>query len=472
MDNLPFDVLYLIFEYVNISDSRNVKLTCRRFYNIAKMVRFSGHVTIHKEKSSIIPKCKNYTLLGNPDKLPTNVLQDTFRWSNVKLCTGNLTDKYHSFIYAKSFVAKEIANEGMVTLPNAFENVEDLRLISFKSLNNIDAINDMRTLSRLSLMECDQLQRIQCSHDLDSLIITKCKSFTTLIADCNIRHINFIHTYNVSVVKLKGKSNFIDVSHNDKLQTLVGNSKHLNISHCKNVRDISTFVDLKGLDISNCVGITDISMLTKLKVLNIDHCTGITDISMLLSLERLNMRNCTGITDISMLTSLELLKIDGCSGITNINTLKNLRILYADDCVGITDVSELLLLENLHIDRCTGITDISMLKNLRKLSMVDCTGITSIGSLQYLEEWDMDSCRNVVSIGVYPNIRKACLHKCCGVRDISGLSNVSELNIVDCAAPVGEEFRNLKKLSVTRWFKEEYDFRSIEERCPGIEFGY
>jgi len=445
--DLPFDVLYLIFEYIHVSDSRSIKLTCRRFYNISKMIRFSGGVTIHKDRSFIIPKCQYYTLLGNPDKLPTNVLQDTFRWSRITLCTGSLADKYHSFIYAKSLVVNEIANAGMTTLPNVFENIEYLGLKSFKSLTNVDAVSQLPAIKYFTMKECNKLEFIHGIRNLDVLDIEDCKSLTILDNCSNIKTVRLSSNNNLQVVEIKGKSDLIIMHYCPKVRTLIGNAKRVRLYGSVGIEDISSLVDVEDL--------------------NINGCTKITDISMLKNLRKLSMNGCVGITDLSALTLLEELSMHGCTGVTDISMLKNLRKLNMDYCTGVSDVSELTLLEELSMDNCINVKDINMLKKLRKLNISHCTGITNIDTLPLLEELRMDCCANVVTISILPNIKFVSMYSCHGVKDVDGLMNVNILHVNDCWHVRGvEKLTNLKELAIGRF--SDYNIGMIRQNSPGV----
>eukprot|EP01136_Pigoraptor_vietnamica_P016991 Opistho-1_new@61543 len=109
---------------------------------------------------------------------------------------------------------------------------------------------------------------------------------------------------NVTYLRIGGS--FSDVS---SLRSV----KYLDLSSCKNVRDVSALGCVDTLVLDSCP-VEDVSALAGVRRLSLRH-TPVRDVSMLGGVHELDIGFCGNITDVSALSSVKVLNTAGCRGI-------------------------------------------------------------------------------------------------------------------------------------------------------------
>lgn len=228
--------------------------------------------------------------------------------------------------------------------------------------------------------------------------------------------------------------------------------KHLDLSGCSNLDDISMLSGLPNLidlGLSRCISLEDISALSMIETLSILDLsrTSISDINslrMLVNLTKLNLSECWNLKDISALsglTALTNLKISSCQHISDISVLSGLKNLRKLTLRGlkvsdISALSGLTSLRNLYM-RDTEISDVSVLSSLTELVALSLynTKVSDISALSALKDMRNLNLRNtkVSDINVLSGLKRLKNINLRGtrVRDISALSNLKLLKYID-----------------------------------------
>lgn len=212
MDNLPEDIIIIIYNKLCLSDIYNFNYVNNRFYNIFK-----------KNKIYIKKNCDKYTDI------------DTFY------------------------------NEDYNLIYNKLYKLEYINELCFKNcdMNNINFLENIE-INYLNIYKCFNLSLLPQFKNLYKISIDDCASITnsSLDNDCllNVRIINLTRCYKITDISILSK--------NKKLYSL-------NISDCININsDITKFDKLEKLNIAGCNKLdysdNTIKYLNKIKFLIID----------------------------------------------------------------------------------------------------------------------------------------------------------------------------------------------------------
>jgi hypothetical protein len=93
-------------------------------------------------------------------------------------------------------------------------------------------------------------------------------------------------------------------SHEVKNESVLDNAHSLDLSHCRDITDVSAQGDVHTLSLIHYLRVTDVNALGNVNSLDLSECDGITDISTLGNVHKLSLSGCTGITDVSELATV------------------------------------------------------------------------------------------------------------------------------------------------------------------------
>ncbi|CBH17045.1 T. brucei spp.-specific protein [Trypanosoma brucei gambiense DAL972] len=369
----------------------------------------------------------------------------------------------------------------------ASKSLLQLTLESITGLSNVEALANILTLEKLSLLGCNGIDAgIGCLGNLPQLKVldlsgtnTDSDSLRGLCVSQTIVSLNLSHCWKVtSVFHISALETLNELNLSDCIRINAGwealeKLQQLHVAILSNThitdRDISHFSkckELVTLDLSFCdelFDITSLSNITTLEDLNLDNCSKIRKgLSVLGELPRLRVLNVKGvhltnsvIGSLGNGKSFVKLILDNCKGLSDVtflsslSTLKELNLHHCDAVTsGIGTLGRLLQLRVLDlgwtkIDN-NSLEDIcacsSPLVSLNLSHCKEITSISAIASLNALEKLNIDNCCHVTSgwnvFGTLHQLRVAVLSNTRindeNIRHISECKSLNTLNLAFC----------------------------------------
>lgn len=219
----------------------------------------------------------------------------------------------------------------------SLQNLENCHTVVVKNNINLRKISKLYEIENLSIIECDNLYKLENVFATSYLIIDRC---------CSLKTFNFIES----------------------------NSVH--ISYCYNLSYIqTTYID--SLTIERCPSLTNVMLFDVTKLVNIYHCDLLESIdfdsgdafcfaSLVLNLEGDN--NITSIKD----WYVAELTIKNNPTVETICSIYNVNRLIVESCSNLYEVSDMVVLDYLLISNCISLESIAELYGIQHLSILEC----------------------------------------------------------------------------------------------------
>lgn len=428
--DLPYECLYIIFDYLRANDIISLRKVCTVFRNVVKYIKCEDDVirvsNLHDiyYNEELIYGFVNYNMRGVV--FPKGILEPN---NSVHAhCTGDIT-RYNGIKILNLYGANErydlsvLRDIKHLTLGdctienvvlgenNGIKSLSFLRSRQVKTITNGDQLNhldisgtsvsDVSSFKNLTRLDADDTEHLKVIRDLDKLVILNANDSDLLF---------IVNLPNVEFISCNG-SNVINIIEAPKLRKLNARSAIL--------RDVYGLNNLESLNIyhSNSRNISGLTTLHKLKYLNMNGtnatktfeglghveeilCSGnINDINKLTDTKYLSLRNYEGKT-ISNLPNLVTLNMEECST-SEIISLRRLKCLKMKKCevTGLYDLPKLITLE---VEGYKG-ECITKLPNLRALKVLG-DNLIYVTKVPKLISVEIESCLYLSRIDLTDNL--------------------------------------------------------------------
>jgi hypothetical protein len=322
LQQIPVDVIHYTREYINYKE-------WHQFLNSSKCLNFLKRQTLYMSLTS------NYSFL---------FMKDTAFRENVLTLVAHPFDQLKITITCTSY-------------PLMYDGLSNLHtLVFFVYLGSID-------LSRISSINCLQCRECRTLENVSSVFQPS----------SNIHSVDFSFSRQINDSYFESLLTDIEQMQNQN------SVKSLNLSHCYQIQNISSFQHLRKLVLQNCDHVSDVSSLSEAEYLDLTNCHRISDVSVLNRCQTLILDGCLGVRDVNMLGNVHHLSLKNCHGISDISGLgKGNYYVDLTNCRNIENISSLQDIMRLVIDGCSKVKAVDHLRKVISLSMKGCPLVEDI----------------------------------------------------------------------------------------------
>ena len=157
--------------------------------------------------------------------------------------------------------------------------------------------------------------------------------------------------------------------------------------------------DISEINISGCREIREIPMLPELQILYCSKCSNLQKIPILPKLRELDCSICLGLQEIPVLPRLIKLRCAGCMFLREIPLIPLLQEL---DCSICRSLQEIPVLPRLDYLKCSG-SPIRTIPFMPKLEMITCTGCSELREIPVLPRLKILWCEDCSNLVIQPN---------------------------------------------------------------------
>lgn len=372
---------------------------------------------------------------------------------------------------------------GVRFFPGA-ENLDHVNLSGCSNLENLQCLfrppsSRSHTSSKKSLTKSRSLDLSYCSDLVDlsafrlwtqerakKVQLTVDGSYCHAIVDCSA----LANCHTVSLNMCKGVT---DISALVNVHTLscrncpqlrnltpprrFSNVRHLTLSGCRELRDVSALGKCDYLNLSTCPGIRDVSALGQVRHLVLRKCTQLRSIRGLTGNVVLDCSGCVQVSDFPQVlaeaTALRECHLSGCSQLTHVpgvffrrsnnNHCKKLNLSNCAQLVkllkeGLIDFPKIMTtsLTELNLSNCKHLRDVSSLGHvgsLETLVLSRCVFIEDVSMLGHIPYLDLSGCPRITNVSALGRVKTLNLYRCLALEDVSMLGNIQEsLSLSSC----------------------------------------
>ena len=253
-----------------------------------------------------LSKCRNLhnvSMLGNVHTL------------NLSYC-----DKIKDVSALGNVTVLNLSNCHQVSDVSALINVYDLNLSACANITDVSALNNVH---KLNLSCCNKVTDVSPLRDVHTLNLSMCTGITDVSALSGVR-ILIMH-----YCDKKSTQQQSDICNGVTGIAGLTNVQKLIFTHNSSIESFPTgLYNLRELDLSGCLKLTHIDYHNSrlLQSLNLSGCKNLKNVSnlgCLKHLKYLNLSGCEKIVDVSALSNVHILDLSWCTSITDVSALRN-----------------------------------------------------------------------------------------------------------------------------------------------------
>lgn len=427
MQYFPAEILYNIFDDLNIYDKVSFRKTCRYLYNILQISALPRHIKITDEIIKYNPRLTEVIITTPIDISSLKYLKViTIRHTEININFNDFSN------------LRELYIEGNINT-NTIENLPQLKHLMISG-SNIRTISDLPNLEHLSVAGTT-LQHIKNLPRLKTLLLDgPCKKELVYDYTPTIENTPSLERYiasyyntmptleNVRTLNLKSIDGYFTCNYAN-ITTLIMTHMNKLADH-----DIAKFCNLRKLVMNDNISITNLNALTKLEILTASGTSALTNdgIKNLCNIRRLNISGNKNITVIRHM--IELLYLDISHSYVTDNELcflPKLKYINVTNNNSTTSLNMCPKLTNVVADRQSSLTNegISCLTKLETLSLIDNRIIMDLTKITSLTSLNLVNNRKITN-EMMPNsdLKSLYISNNLNISDLNRYSNLEELH--------------------------------------------
>lgn len=191
-----------------------------------------------------------------------------------------------------------------------FQRVSSLVIENFKFS---ELVNLPPCIKKISLFSCSTLEKLENMSSLSHLTLSFCKCVTSVSCLGKVRCLNLEYLNEITTLDGLGNGNY-----------------SVTIISCRNIQDYSPLNTVHHLFLEYCSSFTDTAQVKDVSHLTVASCRGFSDVSSLGKVKILELRSCDAITSLQGLEDVPVIEIETCRGISSLQGLgRNRKIVLS-----------------------------------------------------------------------------------------------------------------------------------------------
>ncbi len=308
---------------------------------------------------------------------------------------------------------------------SSLNRIEQLSLISCLGINDVSSLNHVKDLS---LHYCNNINNIDRLQDHEKISIIGCQNIIDY-EKC-LKRTKDIHISNfpLTVIDIFPQANHLTLSHSDalvKIEKLPPTLKTIHISHCSQIKDVSSFTMLYSVTIDHCDYVSDIGMLGNVHTLVLSWLHKLTSLGGLgcrFSLDgadsphakmqkrfarhisgnfSVTIISCPHIKSFRPLAYVPYVTIDSCLSFRNSQDLENVQHLIIKSCEKLENINYFCNIQDLTLIGCHSIRNIQSLSNVPYLTISDCSKIDDYYRLENNQKIVIDNITSTTKLPTF-----------------------------------------------------------------------